>query len=124
MTRLRVYRGNDEDLMEDLHPITTMGWAAVLGAVFGLGAVIHDPAAPLTARSVIGVLLYSAGNAFIAGCCWHLYVTPSPLAAIMIGASAGLFGFPAKNLLAFVFKKTGIVSIRFSGSKDSDRDAA
>lgn len=122
MDRLRLYRG-DED-MDELHPIATMGWAAALGAIFGLGAVIHDQKAALTPRAIIGVLLYSGGNAFVAGCCWHLYVTPSPLAAIMIGASAGLFGFPAKNLLAFVFKKSGIVSIRFNRKNDSDRDAA
>lgn len=116
MHRLRVYRGDD---MEELHPIATMGWASILGAIFGLGSLIHDQKAVLTIRSVVGVLLYSAGNSFVAGCCWHLYVSPSPLGAMMVGASAGLFGFPAKNLLAFVFKKTGVVSIRFNGKKDA-----
>lgn len=122
MRPLKIYRGDDD---MDTSPVATLGVASALGAVFGLGALVHDRNAVLSVRTIVGVLLYSAGNSFIAGACWHLYVDPNPLGAVMMAASAGLFGLPAKTLLALVFKKTGIVSIRFNGDdKTKDKDAA
>lgn len=114
--RLRLYTGDD---MDDLHPLATLGWATALGAAFGLGALIHDQKAALTTRTIAGIVIYSAGNAFIMGCAWHLYVDQNPLGTMMIAASSGLFGIPAKNVLALIFKKSGIVSIRFNGKKDA-----
>lgn len=114
---LRVYRGDDK--MDE--PITSLWMASALGALFGFGSLVHDPKAELSARVILGVLLYSAGNAFISGAAWHLYVDKNPLSVMMIAASSGLFGLPAKNILALIFKKSGIVSIRFNNSK---KDAA
>lgn len=115
MHRLRIYRGDDTG--KPMTPI--LGWAAGIGALAGFWRLLKS-SKHMTPRSTAAAIIGGGLSGFIASSFAIKYLG---MGEWMYGmaAGAGMGIFSVVDLFAFVFKKTGVVSISIHRP---DKDAA